>query len=213
MQSLPDLKKIEKQIYQSVFQDGIYDITWGFLMLALAFNPLFFQLGVNRNLLFMSELILAAAWLILGKRSITFPRMGIVKPSPRRQQAARRVMIAGILLFLILVLLILVKTMGLFQITWNSLPTAPLLFSLFFLIVFTILALVMSYYTLFVTGLLFALSIPISELLYPLLGEPLDTLLPFGISALIILGIGFFRLIHFIRQYPKTSPEDIDAKS
>jgi len=213
MNSLPDLKKMEKQMYRSVFQDGIYDITWGLLMLALAFNPLFFRLGVSRNLLFVSELVLAGAWLIVGKRFITLPRMGIVKPSARRQQTARRVMIAGIILFLILLFLILVKTTGLFSITGDSFPTAPLLFSLFFLIVFTTLALVMSYYTLFVAGLLFALSIPVSELLYPVLGEPLDTLLPFGVSALIILGIGCFRLVRFIGQYPKTSPEDIDAKS
>jgi len=213
MKSLPDLKKLEKQVYQSVFQDGIYDITWGLLMLALAFNPLLFHMGIPRNLLFLGELLLAGGWLILGKRLITLPRIGIVKPAARRQQTARKVMITGIVFFLIIVLFIILKSVGILPNEPGSLAMTPLSFSLLFLAVFTVLALVMSYYMLFIAGLLFALSIPVSELLYPVLGEPLDSLVPFGVSALIILTIGFFRLARFIQHYPKTSLENFDEKS
>jgi hypothetical protein len=67
----------------------------------------------------------------------------------------------------------------------------------------------MDYSMLFVVGLLFALSIPASELLNPLVGEPMDSLISFGLSAVIVLGIGLFRLIRFIKRYP-VEKEDME---
>ena len=198
MKSLARLKNFEKKIYQTVFQDGIYDLTWGLLMLAIAVNPVLLETtGIPRSLLFMGELLLAGSWLLLGKEFITRPRFGAMVPAIQRQRTGRRVLISGGVLFILVMLMVLLRISGILQ-----MGPDPLMVSLIFLILFTVLSLVISYNMLFVIGLLFALSIPVSELLYPLVGEPLDSLISFGLSALIVLGIGLFRLVRFVKRYP-----------
>jgi hypothetical protein len=38
-------------------------------------------------------------------------------------------------------------------------------------------------------------------------GEPLDSLIPLGISALIILVVGMIRLVSFLQRYPQKDAE------
>jgi hypothetical protein len=202
METLPDLKKLERQVYHSVYQDGIYDITLGFLLLAIAFNPVLYETGIPRAALYLIELVLAGLILILGKRFITLPRMGMMKPLPRRQKTARKVLLSGIIVFILLVVLILLKSSDAFSPSLETLSIAPLAISIAFLVIFTILAIVMSYFMILLAGLFFAISIPVSEMLFPILGEPLDSLIPFAASGLIILVIGVTRLFRFIHHYP-----------
>jgi hypothetical protein len=209
METLPDIKKLERQVYQTVYRDGIYDITLGFLFLVIAFNPLLYKTGVPRAIIYLIELVLAGSILIVGKRYITLPRAGIMKPLARRQKTAWKVLLSGIILFILLTSIILLKSFGILSLSLENLSITPLIISLAFLILFTILAAVMSYFMIFLAGLLFAISIPISEILFPILGEPLDSLIPFAASGLIILVIGMIRLFSFIHKYP-CRKEEVD---
>jgi hypothetical protein len=207
MIALPNLKKLEREVYLSVFRDRIYDITLGFFLLAIAFNPRLYETGIPRAIIYVAELALAGSWLILGKRFIILPRMGMMKPAASRQKTARKVMTSGIVIFIFLSLFTVLKSSGTFLPALESLSVTPLVFSLIFLAIFMVLATIMSYFMLYIVGLLFAISIPLSELLYPLVGEPLDSLIPLGISALIILVVGMIRLVSFLQRYPQKDAE------
>lgn len=75
-----DIKEIERQAYMSYHEDGLIDIAIGFVFLGwgvcLAIAP--------SGLIGLLGLIALAIW-YLGKRFLTVPRIGIMKPSQRMQ--------------------------------------------------------------------------------------------------------------------------------
>jgi len=207
MDKLPDLKKLEKRAYQTNFTDGIYDIVWGLLFMAISLNPILYRTGFPKPIIYIAELIFAAVFLILAKQFIIVPRLGIVKFDSHRKSNAVRILVTGIIINVLVLLFILLNKLEVLSSQSISNLVDPLIYSLFFLTLFTLLASVLSYPTLFLAGFLFACSIITSEILYPHIGEPLDGLIPFGFSALIILAIGIVRLIKFLKLYPKVVTE------
>ncbi len=207
MSVLPDLKKLEKRAYQTIFTDGIYDIVWGLMFLAISLNPILYRTGFPKPVIYIAELLLAGLFLVLAKQRITVPRLGIVRFSSHRKARAVKILISGIIINVLVLLFILLNKLEVFSSQTISNLLNPVIYALFFFTLFTILASVFSYPIIFLAGLLFGSSIFISELLYSHIGEPLDSLIPFGVSALIILSIGMMRLIKFIRIYPKETVE------
>ncbi len=78
--SQTDLKDAERSTYLSYFEDGIADILGGLLVLNFGLGMLF-----NSSLFFMfTWMPLILFWPL--KRAITFPRMGYVKFTQKRQR-------------------------------------------------------------------------------------------------------------------------------
>ncbi|MBN2030622.1 hypothetical protein JW824_10295 [bacterium] len=207
MHRLPDLKKLEKRAYQTNFTDGIYDIVWGFMFLVISLNPILYRTGFPKPIIYIVELFLVGLFLVLAKQLITVPRLGIVRFGSHRKARAVQILALGIIINVLVLLFILMNSLEVFSLQVISNHINPLIYSLFFFTLFTILASVLSYSTIFLAGILFGSSIFVSEILYSRIGEPLDSLIPFGVSALIILSIGMMRLIQFIRMYPKETME------
>ncbi|MFX1448787.1 MAG: hypothetical protein ACFFCG_11745, partial [Promethearchaeota archaeon] len=78
-----DLKEMEKRAWKSNFQDGLWDIYFGLLIMGIGFNWLGGFLGLPETMGVMVTLISwdigAMVIFILGKKFITTPRMGFVK--------------------------------------------------------------------------------------------------------------------------------------
>ncbi len=68
-----NLKSIQKNIYQSYFSDGVWDMVIGLIYLIAGLG-----VWVNQNFWYLFPIILMALPMIL-KRSITFPRMGHIQ--------------------------------------------------------------------------------------------------------------------------------------
>ena len=75
-----DLKKIEKKSWTVYFQDGLWDIYMGMLMLVIGIN-IFID-----NEWFTWLMIAPILLIILGKRFITTPRLGRVRFGSERQK-------------------------------------------------------------------------------------------------------------------------------
>lgn len=91
-----NLKELERKAFRSFFQDGIWDIFFGLIMLAMYISTLFNESG-NSGLKTLSLIlpeIFAVMFLIFGKKYITAPRLGNVEFGKARKR--RLVYIFGI---------------------------------------------------------------------------------------------------------------------
>jgi len=93
-----NLKQIERKAWRSVFQDGLWDIYLGLLLLLMGSSDLLDQLPIGEAArlgiyLGLLAFILVGMW--LAKTYITIPRIGRVQFGPARQIRRKK---AGLLL-------------------------------------------------------------------------------------------------------------------
>ena len=74
-----NLKSIEKKIWLSTFQDGIWDIYWGLLLLGFGISPILEDFGLIKPLNFLIFPILAFLTLMMGKKLISILTEDIIK--------------------------------------------------------------------------------------------------------------------------------------
>lgn len=83
-----NLKELERKAFRSFYQDGIWDIFFGLMMLALYASTIFDNSG-NKALKILPMIFLeifAMLFLIYGKKQITTPRLGHVVFGPKRKR-------------------------------------------------------------------------------------------------------------------------------
>lgn len=205
------LKEIERKAYRSTFEDGLFDITWGIIILGIGYFSVIKNLGIPKPINFLLIPLLAISLFFLGKKFITVPRMGAVKFGTKRKTAKKKILITGALLLPIQVLLIILVKTGNFPreiLDQSSQLLPPLVYCLILIIIFAVIAYQIDFPRLFYIGILFCASIITAELLFPRIGQPLDGIIPFTVSGLAVLSFGFFLLIRFIRNYPKPIKEE-----
>ena len=103
------LKDIEKSAFRSTFDDGLWDIFIGTMLLTFGMSRLFDDIGfsvVISRIITTSIMLLSPLILIVGKRFITTPRIGLVNFSGFRIRKIMRVhlivVVAVCLTFLLL---------------------------------------------------------------------------------------------------------------
>ena len=105
-----NLKEIERKAFRSTFQDGLWDVYLGLIVICMAF--FLFRpdegYGLRNQLMMLGGFVLSGLVLFAGKMLITVPRMGQVSFGPLRKRKAMTLAIilgavvlvqAGIVLF------------------------------------------------------------------------------------------------------------------
>ena len=203
-----ELKALERKAYRSIFDDGIWDLFMGLIILSIGLSTF---IGTILNLpegwdTIIPVLILnIIAFLIfyLGKKFITIPRMGFVKFGPKRKVKQLKLKIFLLFMFIVNVILVFLPLTGLIRIN----QIQPLMLTLILgLGVFTFPFCVVAYYLdftrLYYYAFLAGIGLFLTELLYPIVGSPLDNFLSFGITGGAIVVIGLYYFIRFIKKYP-----------
>jgi len=201
-----DLKEIEKKAWRSTYEDGLWDIYIGFLITGYAFlfylnflgfeDPqlIFFLIGWNAIPIFI---------LSLGKKFITPKRIGSVKFGKKRKKTKKRLTYFLTANAFILLIFSILTPLGLFELIPLEGLMVPLVLGLFITIPLSIVAYFLDFSRLYVYSIFFGLGYFLSELLFPLVGTPLDSLLSFGVPGTVITLIGLYFLISFLKKYPK----------
>lgn len=207
-----DLKKLEKKAWKSTFQDGIWDIYLGSLILVMGVSPLLKTLmGLDNSLgyllVYIILIIPALLILFLGKKYITIPRMGFVKFGLKRKVKKKRLRIFLLSMVLINIILLILTIRGQLSTFLNEFPfnryVVPLFIGLTFVTIpLSILGYFMEFERLYLIGILAGLGFFTAELLYPIVGSPLDSALSIGVIGAIIISWGLYFFIHFLRKYP-----------
>ena len=197
-----DLKEIEKNAYKATLQDGLIDIEIGILFVGMGINA-FFSDFVPRlmNIFgFFIVGIIAVMPLLLGKKYIVSPRIGVIKFGPKRKALKKKFILFSVINTLILIIiLILTINSVLQQIPLRGATLLLVLGLLFATLPLSILAYVMQFPRLFVYGLLIGFGLPLAEIL--------EFSLTIFLIGVIILSIGIIYFIKFLRKYP--IPEEV----
>jgi len=192
------LKEVERRAWTSYFEDGLWDIFLGAILLIGGIRSVTDYVWYT---LLILPLILV---LPLGKRLITTPRLGHVKFGPSREAKQEKAMVALIISVLAIFALLLLGNSGL------ALPPKMLIspmMAVWIAVIFGALAYYLDFWRLFAYGLLFA----ISEVLWGLFGGYIGAMAQtiFGIGVLLI---GLFVLARFLRKYPQPVEATSDVK-
>ena len=194
-----DLKKVEKQTYQFTFTDGLYDVAYGSLIFFIAIAPILREILYPSYIIFL--VLPASLILILGKRFITVPRIGIAKFNQKRTKSRNKIGLLIAILFPITVVLVVLTYLGVYNIKVGG-YIVPIGAGLFALILLSVIAYVMDYPHFYLYAVSIGLGIPLASLLKPIFGDPMHYIISFGISGTLILIYGIFTLTKFIKNYP-----------
>lgn len=191
-----DLKEIERKAWTSYFEDGLWDIFLGLLVLTGGIR------GLTDNLWFYLMLLPAALAPTLGKRFITIPRMGLVKFGPARKVKRERMGTVLVISVLVTLALLLLSHSGL---ALPKIPISPII-AIFYAGALGAVAYYMDFRRLYAYGLLFA----VSELLWGRFGKPIGPIVD-TVSGIVILLVGLVVFIRFLRKYPLPTERALDG--
>jgi hypothetical protein len=203
-----NLKELERKAWTSYFQDGLWDIYLGFLLLTMGMGPVLPSLDTSviwtlAMLLTFSVLAWLAFW--AGKKFITTPRMGLVKFGPRRKARLKKTRAVLFLSVLLGVIMFVLRAM--WNIEWAAIPIPAYVWAVQAVVVFGLGAYFLDVSRFYAYGMLYALPVPVGIVLLQNTGFPGLMFLPFGISGGIMVLIGVVLFIRFLREYPLPAAE------
>jgi hypothetical protein len=184
-----NMKEIERKVFTSYFDDGIYDMMIGLLFLV-------FGLGLYLDIGGLIGVFtgLAAVMPLIFKRSVTLPRYGLIKPLEHQKRKLSTLGIASVVVGLLVFFVFVVGSAS--SITSILRTNGLLLMGLLWGGMLSLLAYFLHYERLYLYALLIAFSFVSGEWLISL---PIKMIL----SGSIILINGIRVMIRFLQRYPK----------
>jgi hypothetical protein len=217
------LKALERKAWTSYFQDGLWDIFLGLLLVSSAVNTWLSDTGVpssTRIPTYIGIMVVGGLVLWAGKRFITVPRLGRVKFGPKRKAKLNWLRVVLFLSVLVIAALFLaglgVKNNWLQRPEWGLIgrtSIASAIVTLNFLVVFSLMAYFMEFKRLYLYGVLFALQEVVGVGLRELADVDIGFFIGSAVAAVIVLFIGMVVLVRFLRQYPLPAVEASDGNS
>ena len=190
-------KRIQRKVYMSYFQDGLWDVVLGLFLLSWGFAVLF-DLGWLPGVAFVVFFYLALSL----KQKSTYPRIGFSKPAEHRKQMSRIVIAGAVTLLLGIMVFIIVIAGGMPQLLHDYFE---LLFGTMLAVVIGLIGYwwgIVRWYS--YAGLVFVLA-AFNQWLG--LSFEMSFIIPGGV----ILLYGLIIFIRFLRKYPKVSAENFDG--
>jgi len=208
------LKELERKAWRSVFQDGLWDIYLGLLLLAMAIWALLSDVGFSESLgmaIFIGLEVLAMLVLWAGKKIITVPRMGRVKFGPKRKAKlnwVRVVLFISVLMGAGVFLAALAMRSN--RPEWlNAAFFFPAAWMVNTMVVFSLGAYFLDFNRLYLIGVMYALPVPL-DIMFRKLADIDLSFIAFGIPAAVILIVGLVVFVRFLRDYPIPAEEGGD---
>ena len=209
---LTDLKTLERDAFRKFYDDGIFDIYVGTMLIVMGVAAALTDRMNSEALSMLLILGLAVAVtvpLLLWRRHLLRSRLGEFKPGParRRKISATRIVLFGSVLLGVLAFAVAAIAYR----SDSSVDVAglvvPLLWILNSMIVFGAMAYLLDVPRFYFHAVVIGFAMPI--LIWP--DVLWDTRVPpwfaFGAPGLIVAGVGLYRLIHFLRDYPALGTE------
>ncbi len=200
-----DLKEMEKKAWISTFQDGLWDIYFGLIIMGMGFTWLGGYFGLPET---VDVLVTLFSWDIgvlliffLGKKYITRPRMGLVKFGKIRKKRNKLLALFIGLMVAFTLTTFIFTLLGLFQLQLPGFMVMLLIGLLFITLPFTIVAYFLQLKRLYLYAILGGFGLFISELLGPIIGAPYHDIVTFGGTGLVITITGLTIFFKFLQKY------------
>jgi hypothetical protein len=215
-----DLKALERKAFRSTFQDGLWDLYFGCLLLVNTFMFTFQQSEQMPWLKLTLEFVLLAGsaglfW--LGKKYITTPRLGQVKfgPDRRKKGLTLGLILAGFVLVTLALVLVTaaagrIPAVGAAVDAWlPEVQTPRLLLASFLGLFLGLVIAVIAYFNDFPRGYYIAVVTSLGFFLTYLLDNPLYL----GLAAALIILPGLALFVRFLRDHPLPPAEATGERS
>jgi hypothetical protein len=203
-----NLKEIERKAFRSTYQDGIWDMYYGLIVMVISifvYRPADGYSPVN---ILLCVLLMGAAYGLFwaGKRFITLPRMGRVRFGEVRKRKARTLAIIMGVFVLVQVALVGITAYGWFRPDAIARVSGPITGRISGLLVVALIGslivgtsmIVSTYFTDFTRGYYISIVMALAVFLMIYLNQPVY---PIILGALIILP-GLVLFIRFLKMYP-----------
>jgi len=208
MTGITDLKTLEKQAFRRFYEDGIFDIFLGLMLGTMAIGALVTDSSGSETaglLVMFGMAVVAVVSLMIIRRRLLSARLGEFKPGPIRRKRITFVRLA--LLGSVLIGLVLAGLVAAGGVSIVSLEVLmPLVWLINAVVVFSAMAYFLDVPRFYLYGFLFGSAMPL--LIWPdvLWDYRLAPWIAFGIPAVIVAAIGFYKLVGFLREYPVQAP-------
>jgi len=217
--NLSDLKAVEKKAFKATFEDGVWDIYLGVMLLPLLIFPLVhYALKADLTWAVLAMMLIYGSgltgfrWL---KKHVTLPRLGMIKPGPARQKKLHILhivlVVAGLSLIVLVLVTIFASVFAQIAVFGISIQTVILGIPLVFW-KFTFLAVIgaglaawlLDFPRLLLYGVLLGIAIPVDSVYFSETGwMPLTSL-----AVLLAIAIGLVYLVRFLKRYPLPQMEE-----
>jgi hypothetical protein len=201
-----DLKQIERNAFRSVYQDGLWDIYYGLIVICMSFfifRPASGYSPMN-IILAVCSFGLSYALLWAGKKYLIQPRMGQVTFGPARQKKKKVMAIS-----LGVIVLIQILALGIQFLVWKNIPAKidgpfvekgvmDLVVAGVAALIVGISMVIIAYFQDFPRGFYIAVLLSLAVFLMVYLNQPLYAIL---IGILILLP-GLVLFVRFLKKYP-----------
>lgn len=202
-----NLKELQRKAWRSMFQDGLWDIFLGLLLLNIAAFTLTDEYVANDDMqiiLYIGGEIVALFLLWAGKRFITVPRMGKAKFGQYgkvRRSKVRLLLFASTLIGVIVLLLLegLSKNGQIAGLPRDYIAAAGWVLTA--MLMFGLAGYFLDFNRLYLIGAMYALPFPMDILVRELWQTDRWVFHIYALPALIILTVGVFYFYRFLRNY------------
>jgi hypothetical protein len=203
-----NLKELQRKAWRSMFQDGIWDIFLGLLLLNIAAFTLtdaFVSNDDTQIILYIGGELIALLLLWAGKRFITVPRMGKAKFGQFgkiRRSKVRLVLFVTVLMGLIVLLVFEgLSNNGQFAgLSRDYLAAGGWVLSA--MLAFGLAGYFLDFNRLYLIGAMYALPFPLDILIREIWQTDQWVFYIYAIPALVILAVGLFHFFRFLKNYP-----------
>jgi hypothetical protein len=203
------LKQAERRVFRAAFNDGLWDILIGCIVLQFAIGPLLSRrLGdFWSSAIFLPLWLLVCVGILMMKKYVVKPRIGLVRFGAFRKRRITR------LITVMLVVNIIAFVLGtFFAFKPNSMSgyIYPGVLGYSVLVISSVAAYFLSMIRFFIYGLLFVISLIVGEWLFANFrvthhGFPIT----FSVTAGIIIITGLVLFLNFLKENPIPVPESM----
>jgi hypothetical protein len=209
---LTDLRALERDAFRKFYDDGVFDIYLGAMLITMGVAALFADRLSNEfqsGLLTLGLALVVTVPLLLWRRQLLRSRLGDFKPGParRRKIATTRLFLLGsVLLGVIAFIVAAIAYRSEADIDLVGL-IVPLLWVLNSLIVFGAMAYLLDVPRFYAHAVIVGFAMPL--LIWPdmLWDTKVEPWLAFGLPGFVVASIGLHKLVGFLRAYPVLQEE------
>ena len=205
-----DLKELEKKAWRSTFQDGLWDIYFGLIIMGMGLYTIPQLFGFDNTFGLIMTLMIwdfsSCGLFIIGKKLITIPRIGFVRFSKKRVK--KKVKLTIFLSFMVVLnVVFLILTFSCLNIRLNAFTTMLIIGTLFITLPICVIAHFLQFERLYIIAIMGGLGLSITGLLRPIVGSPLHNIITFCPLGGIITAWGIVIFIRFLKAYPLPKEE------